>query len=194
MMPLCTTASVFVQSTCGCAFISHGRPWVAHRVCAMPSEPAGEPTFANCASRFEILPRALQISRPWPLIVATPAESYPRYSSRFRAGTSTSTALLVPMYPTMPHIQFYFPVFAIRLMSGDCRLTAFPFASVPLNVCWAVCLPLVELHHRGFSLTSPLAGTLILMPVRLLTTNPSNASICALNVTGAPPDSLSVNS
>src|SRR5688572_8403078 len=106
MMPLCTTASVLVQSTCGCAFISHGRPWVAHRVCAMPSEPAGEPTFANCASRFEILPRALQISRPWPLIVATPAESYPRYSSRFRAGTSTSTALLVPIYPTMPHIEF----------------------------------------------------------------------------------------
>src|SRR5688572_16573083 len=112
-MPLWTTARRFSQSTCGCAFTSQGRPCVAQRVCAIPSEPAGEPTFANCASRFEILPRALQISRPWPLIVATPAESYPRYSRRLRAGTSTSTALLAPMYPTIPHVQ--------DLLSGVCH-------------------------------------------------------------------------
>src|SRR5918995_7497332 len=189
MMPLWTTASVFPQSTCGCALTSQGRPCVAHRVCAMPSVPDGDPTFANCASRFEILPSALQISRPCPLIVATPAESYPRYSSRLSAGTSTSTAVLAPMYPTMPHIKVYLPPFAIKLTSGVCRLMALPLLSVPLKVCCDVCLPLVELHHRGFSLTSPLAGIVILMPVRLLTTKPSNASICALKVTGAPPDS-----
>ena len=39
MMPLCTTAIVPVQSTCGCALHSFGAPCVAQRVCAMPTVP-----------------------------------------------------------------------------------------------------------------------------------------------------------
>ena len=40
MMPLCTTAILPVQSVCGCAFSSLGRPCVAQRVCPMPTFPA----------------------------------------------------------------------------------------------------------------------------------------------------------
>src|SRR6267143_1105675 len=39
MMPLWTTASRERQSTWGWALASEGRPWVAHRVCPMPSVP-----------------------------------------------------------------------------------------------------------------------------------------------------------
>jgi hypothetical protein len=38
MMPLCTTAISFMD-TCGCALRSVTPPWVAHRVCPMPTIP-----------------------------------------------------------------------------------------------------------------------------------------------------------
>src|SRR5215831_3944083 len=38
-------------------------------------------------------------------MTATPAESYPRYSRRLSPSTTMSTAVLSPMYPTMPHIS-----------------------------------------------------------------------------------------
>ena len=38
MMPLCTTASSWLEK-CGWALRSHGAPWVAQRVWAMPSRP-----------------------------------------------------------------------------------------------------------------------------------------------------------
>ena len=44
MMPLCTTATRPVQSVCGWAFSSLGRPWVAHLVCPMPTVPSGGDT------------------------------------------------------------------------------------------------------------------------------------------------------
>ena len=40
MMPLCTTTMRPVQSRCGCAFSSVGRPCVAQRVCPMPYSPS----------------------------------------------------------------------------------------------------------------------------------------------------------
>ena len=40
MMPLWTTTIGRVQSRCGCAFSSVGRPCVAQRVCPMPYTPA----------------------------------------------------------------------------------------------------------------------------------------------------------
>src|SRR3989304_4446847 len=39
-MPLWTTTRFPPQSVWGCAFSSEGRPWVAQRVCPIPSEPA----------------------------------------------------------------------------------------------------------------------------------------------------------
>ena len=42
---------------------------------------------------------------PWPFWMATPAESYPRYSSLRSPPTSTSVASFAPTYPTIPHIR-----------------------------------------------------------------------------------------
>ena len=41
---------------------------------------------------------------------ATPAESYPRYSSRRRPSTTTSSAACGPAYPTIPHMAASLPV------------------------------------------------------------------------------------
>ena len=53
---------------------------------------------------LEILPAAFRTSSPWPFSVAMPAESYPRYSSRRRAGSRNDTASRSPTYPTIPHM------------------------------------------------------------------------------------------
>ena len=71
-----------VQSVCGWAFSSEGRPWVAHRVCPMPSGPSSGRS-RSAASRLRRRPA---LRRTWSTpsaTTATPAESYPRYSSRF---------------------------------------------------------------------------------------------------------------
>src|SRR5207245_4708544 len=104
MIPLCTTAIASVQSWCGCALVSFGAPWVAQRVCAIPIDPLiGDASTA--VSSITILPAALRVSRPFPLSVATPAESYPRYSRRLSPSINIGAAVLDPMYPTIPHIR-----------------------------------------------------------------------------------------
>lgn len=92
-------AIVPVQSRWGCAFISFGTPWVAQRVWPIPIFP-----FNRIADwEFsDILPLCLSSSRDFP-IVATPNESYPRYSSFFNPSTSRGAASLLPTYPTIPH-------------------------------------------------------------------------------------------
>src|SRR5262245_3102402 len=69
----------------------------------MPMLPRGA-TGPRCASRSEIFPAAFRISSMLSFTVATPAESYPRYSRRRRAGMRTEMASRVPQYPTMPHM------------------------------------------------------------------------------------------
>ena len=74
MMPLCTTTSRPVQSRCGCAFSSVGRPCVAHRVCPRPQLPVmGLP--ASTSSSRASLPALRRTSRRPLSIKATPAES-----------------------------------------------------------------------------------------------------------------------
>src|SRR5204863_5226445 len=58
------------------------------------------------SSRRESLP-ALRRSSTDPLrTTATPAESYPRYSSRRNPSISTGTTSLGPIYPIIPHIIY----------------------------------------------------------------------------------------
>src|SRR5947209_4212973 len=56
------------------------------------------------SSRFLSLPSARRRVRCPPSSVAMPAESYPRYSSRFNASTIESATGVVPRIPTMPHM------------------------------------------------------------------------------------------
>ena len=73
-MPLWTTTTSLLQSVCGCAFCSVGRPCVAQRVWAIPTKPGAlEP--ASFSMRVESFP-ALRWIVKWPLqSVAIPAES-----------------------------------------------------------------------------------------------------------------------
>ena len=73
MIPLWATAMFPVQSTCGCAFASLGSPWVAQRVCPMPTVPRSR--FGSAASSCAILPTALCTLSPLRATTATPAES-----------------------------------------------------------------------------------------------------------------------
>src|SRR6185503_7052329 len=92
-----------VQSACGCAFSSLGRPWVAQRVWPIPKAP-----FSGSACRFSSRLRSLpterrRVSEPF-CTTAMPAESYPRYSSLRSPSTITGTASRDPTYPTIPHM------------------------------------------------------------------------------------------
>ena len=100
MIPLWASAILPVQSTCGWAFTFDGGPWVAHRVCAKPVEPF---IAGSWASRFAMNPLSFMTCRPLPMI-ATPALSYPRYSSRLRPSNRMGNAFRRPAYPTIPHI------------------------------------------------------------------------------------------
>lgn len=77
-MPLWTTATLESASRCGWAFSSLGAPWVAQRVCAMPTLPLKR--AGTLASRSRTRPLALtdfspvdlEPDLPW---MAIPAES-----------------------------------------------------------------------------------------------------------------------
>ena len=74
MMPLWTTTIRPLQSRCGCAFSSVGRPCVAQRVCPMPNAPSSG-CLASTSSRFESLPALRRICSSPFCTTATPAES-----------------------------------------------------------------------------------------------------------------------
>src|SRR5579862_630377 len=125
-MPLCTTTMSPVQSRCGCAFSSVGRPCVAQRVWPMPNWPSSG-CLTSASSSFESLP-ALRLMSRWPLrMTATPAESYPRYSSFRNPSISTGTSGFGPTYPTIPHMSG--PLFQVLLLAklrGPLRLVFLP--------------------------------------------------------------------
>src|SRR5659263_678796 len=54
--------------------------------------------------KVSYLPSVLHTDIPLSVNIATPAESYPLYSSLFKASISMGVACLVPTYPTIPHI------------------------------------------------------------------------------------------
>src|ERR1700738_409797 len=59
MIPLCTTAKRPVQSMCGCAFASEGRPWVAQRVWPRPVVPCSASPLRRRAAKLASFPSAL---------------------------------------------------------------------------------------------------------------------------------------
>ena len=75
MIPLCTTASWPPQSVCGCAFGSVGGPWVAHRVCPMPTWPRSGGLLASASTRLASLPARFSDASTPSATTATPAES-----------------------------------------------------------------------------------------------------------------------
>ena len=67
---------------CGWLFTSLGSPWVAHRVCPMPQELSAQGLYGQFAGAgHSSLPLLLTTRMPPSWASATPAESYPRYSS-----------------------------------------------------------------------------------------------------------------
>ena len=74
MMPLWMTAMRSAQSRCGWALRSVGAPCVAHRVCPMPTDPAGAASLASAVSSSPSLPARFTTPSP-PSSTATPAES-----------------------------------------------------------------------------------------------------------------------
>ena len=73
MIPLWTTATRPVASSCGCALTSDGAPWVAQRVCPMPTLPANR--LGMMAARSRTRPCFLATRSPLAPRTAIPAES-----------------------------------------------------------------------------------------------------------------------
>src|SRR4051794_24581399 len=75
--------------------------------------------FSSSRSRLTSFPSLRRISACPAEIVQIPAESYPRYSSRFSPSMITGVASPAPLYPTMPHILspllFKSPAFLVDL-------------------------------------------------------------------------------
>src|SRR5580704_3171493 len=104
MIPLCTTTISPLQSRCGCAFSSVGRPCVAQRVWPIPYTPSSGVMRID-SSRLRSLPGERRTSSlPFSPTTAMPAESEPRYSRRRRPSRIRGTTRLGPTYPTIPHI------------------------------------------------------------------------------------------
>src|SRR3972149_5281494 len=101
MIPLWTTATRPVL--CGWAFVSEGRPWVAHRVCPPPQLPAIGWRETRSVRR-ESFPSLLRMSIRPPSRIATPAASYPRHSSLRSPSSRISPPGLGPVSPPIPHI------------------------------------------------------------------------------------------
>ena len=85
--------------------MSEGAPWVAHRVWPMPTVPGRVTPPSKMPSSTLKRPLDLTTRRPPSLYTATPAESYPRYSSFCRPDSRMGAAWSPPIYPTMPHID-----------------------------------------------------------------------------------------
>src|SRR4051812_6021098 len=71
----------------------------------MPVSPAGSGRSTSSFSRLTSFPAFLAAASPPSASTATPAESYPRYSSRLSPAITTSSADCDPTYPTIPHMR-----------------------------------------------------------------------------------------
>ena len=115
MIPLCTpttpdsTAPLAepeqLPLTCGCAFTRLGSPWVAQRVWPMPQVPVRVRPWSVLSARWYSLPVAFTTSASAsPSRTASPAESYPRYSSLDSPSSRIGAACRRPVNPTIPHM------------------------------------------------------------------------------------------
>src|SRR5690606_20014838 len=116
MMPLWMTAIRPSPDMCGWAFRSVGPPWVAQRVCPIPVRPVVRPrslpvraNSSSASARLLSFPARLQATSSVPSTTATPAESYPRYSSRRSPSSTIGSAGRDPTYPTIPHMPGSLP-------------------------------------------------------------------------------------
>ena len=108
MIPLWIRARRPLQSVWGCAFSGVGLPWVAQRVCPRAARlgPAGAaPTSSPSLATESVPPAARSRQTASPTTRATPAESYPRYSSWCSAPSSRGRASASPVTPMMPHMR-----------------------------------------------------------------------------------------
>src|SRR6476620_10962792 len=123
MMPLWIRASRSSSPPrWGWALASVGPPWVAQRVWPMPVVAGGSCSSAMASRRFASLPARFSETTPSAVTRATPAESYPRYSSLARPSITTSRALpstLGPTYPTTPHMPASLMARATRPAHGQ---------------------------------------------------------------------------
>ena len=134
MIPLCTPTTsdstvpeperVQLPETCGCAFVWLGSPCVAQRVCPIPQVPFSALPLSVFSIRLDRRPFAFTTcARSSPSRTASPAESYPLYSSLDRPSSRIGAACRFPVKPTIPHIGLslplfnllYFPFYAKRL-------------------------------------------------------------------------------
>src|SRR5512139_3156540 len=69
----------------------------------MPGAPLMGDLYTRSIS-WDNLPASFRTSSWSPLMTASPAESYPRYSSLFRPLRMIGVASRGPIYPTIPHI------------------------------------------------------------------------------------------
>ena len=81
---------------CGWLFTSLGSPWVAQRVWPMPQPLWGSDSSSSLLRRVASRPLLLTTRMPSRWVSATPAESYPRYSSFSKPSSSTCWALRMP--------------------------------------------------------------------------------------------------
>ena len=95
MIPLWMIATLPSMLECGCAFTSLGTPFVAQRVCPIATVASGNGSDSISATRLLRRPAFfLTRTRSMPgATSATPAESYPRYSSRSKPCKHTSSGL-----------------------------------------------------------------------------------------------------
>jgi hypothetical protein len=61
----------------------------------MPTLPSTGLVLITCSS-CEIFPLAFRVSTPFPFMIEMPAESYPRYSSRFSPSMSIAALFFGP--------------------------------------------------------------------------------------------------
>src|ERR1035441_3264327 len=102
MIPLCTTATKASHEACGWAFARVTPPWVAHRVWEIPVRPF-IPDARYLLSRSSILPTSFLTSSLPSLTVATPAESYPLYSTRLSPSNSLGEISSSEIPALIPH-------------------------------------------------------------------------------------------
>ncbi len=118
-MPLWTKAKRWRSSAWGWALAWVTPPWVAQRVWPMPRNPSN-PAARTASASSATLPTSLMVRNPSAVHTASPAESYPRYSSRRNPSNNTSQALRGPTYPTIPHIKTFSSLAVRRRWHGLC--------------------------------------------------------------------------
>ena len=81
-----------------------GIPWVAQRVCPIPTHPLGL-AWSRRSIRFCSLPFVLTVKSLSLSTSVTPAESYPRYSSLESPWSKNGKASSLPENAVIPHIK-----------------------------------------------------------------------------------------